>query len=179
MAARIMYQLVGRYMDGKEVTGYHLQSLDRGKSGRYTREQVVYLVGRGQVTNCTGQVYKDTVLLRGKGINIENLPIVREDGTITNAESLGRIRRGTEGGAALEQINIVGTIRSGRKTIGYVVQNAGGGRSNVKREALIKLATSGVVGNARVQAYKNQPLLRGVGVNLDELPVIQVGENTK
>lgn len=49
MAARITYQIVGRYMDGKEVTGYHLQSMDTGKSGRHTREQVVFLVGKGQI----------------------------------------------------------------------------------------------------------------------------------
>ena len=43
-------------MDGKEVTGYHLHSMETGKSGRYSRDQVAYLVGRGQVTNCEGQI---------------------------------------------------------------------------------------------------------------------------
>ena len=38
-AKRTQYQIVGRYMDGKEVTGYHLQSLDTGKSGKYNKEK--------------------------------------------------------------------------------------------------------------------------------------------
>ena len=62
-AKKTEYQIVGRYMSGKSVVGYHLQSLETGKSGRFTKEQVYYLVGNDQVTNCTGQIYKDDVLL--------------------------------------------------------------------------------------------------------------------
>ena len=59
MAAKILYQIVGRYMNGSEVTGYHLQSMETGKQGKYTKEQTIFLVGRGQVTNCSGQIYQD------------------------------------------------------------------------------------------------------------------------
>lgn len=52
MANKIQYSIVGRYMNGTEVTGYHLQSIETGKAGKFTREQVIFLVGRGQVTNC-------------------------------------------------------------------------------------------------------------------------------
>ncbi len=70
-ARRIEYAIVGRYMDDKEVVAYALQSIEASKSGRYTREQVAYLVGRGQVTNCEGQIYKDagySILNRGIGL---------------------------------------------------------------------------------------------------------------
>jgi len=40
-AQRIQYQIVGRYMDGTEVTGYHMQSLESNKSARMTKEQLV------------------------------------------------------------------------------------------------------------------------------------------
>ena len=94
-AKRTEYQIVGRYMNGSEVTGYHLQSIEQGKSGRYTREQVVYLVGRGQVTNCTGQIYQDKVILRGNGMSLDDLPVKYEDGDTRNMDKVGKVRRGT------------------------------------------------------------------------------------
>ena len=180
-AKRTEYQIVGRYMSGKEVVGYHLQSIDTGKSGRYTKEQVCWLVGRDQITNCTGQIYQDKVLLRGKGMSLEDLPVQYDDGDTRNMEQLGKIRRGTSVPNAMEQFMIVGTIKSGRNTVGYVVQNAGCGIKKLKRQQVIELASAGKIGNARVQNYNGNVLLRGVGCNLDELPSenIEGTQNTK
>lgn len=44
-----------------------------------------------------------------------------------------------------------------------------------KRSDVIQLASDGRIGNARVQNYNGRVLLRGVGVNLDELPVENIG----
>ena len=178
-AKRMEYQIVGRYMDGKEVTGYHLQSIETGKAGKFTREQVCYLVGRDQVTNCTGQIYKDKVLLRGNGMSLDDLPIQYEDGSMKNTEALGKIKKGTTTSQAMEQFQIVGTIRSGRNTVGYVIQNAGCGIKKIRRAQLISLVEQGKVGNARLQNYQGKVLLRGVGCNLDQLPVeyIENAEN--
>ena len=177
-ARRTEYQIVGRYMDGKEVTGYHLQSMETGKSGRYTREQVAYLVGRDQITNCVGQIYQDKVLLRGKGMSLEDLPVQQEDGTLKRTENIGEIRKGTTASDAMEQWLIVGTIKSGKNTVGYVVQNAGCGIKKVKRQQVLDLARNGKIGNARVQMYNDRELLRGVGVNLDELPSEHVDDTS-
>jgi hypothetical protein len=35
-AKRVQYQIVGRYLNGTEVVGYHLQSIETGKAGKYT-----------------------------------------------------------------------------------------------------------------------------------------------
>lgn len=169
-AKRTEYQIVGRYMDGKEVTAYHLQSLDTGKAGRYTREQVAYLVGRGQVTNCEGQIYQDKLLLRGKGISLEDLPVQQENGDLSRTDNLGKIRRGTNTNDALTQVMIVGSIVRGRNVLGYVIQNAGGGQAKVGRDRLIELARAGRVGNARVQMYNGKPILKGVDCDLSQLP---------
>lgn len=169
-AKRTEYQIVGRYMNGKEVTAYHLQSIETGKAGRYSREQVAYLVGRDQVTNCVGQIYQDKLLLRGKGMSLEDLPVQQEDGTLKRTDNIGKIRKGTSAANAMEQWMIVGTLKAGRNTVGYVVQNAGCGIKKVKRQQVIELAKVGKIGNARVQTYQGKELLRGVGVNLDELP---------
>lgn len=171
MANKIEYQIVGRYMDGPEVTGYHLQSIETGKSGRYSNEQVYYLVGREQVTNCTGQIYQDKVLLRGKGISLNDLPVINEDGNIKNTDNIGKVRRGTSATDAINQFMIVKIIKQGRNTVGYVIQNAGGGTKKVNRQQILELAQQGKIGNARVQNYQGKILLRGVNVNLDELPI--------
>ena len=74
---RILYNIVGRYMnpnDSRNVSGYHIQAVDGGKSGRMSFEQTCFLVGRGQIPNVTAQLYKDKILLRGVGIDLASLP---------------------------------------------------------------------------------------------------------
>lgn len=172
-AKRAEYQIVGRYMDGKEVVAYHLQSLETGKAGRYTREQVAYLVGRGQVTNCEAQIYQDKLLLRGKGISLEELPVQQENGCLSRTGNLGKIRRGTNTDDALTQLLIVASIVKGRNVLGYVIQNAGGGQTRVDRMKLLELARDGRIGNARVQMYKGAPILKGVNCDISQLPKIE------
>lgn len=169
-APRVQYQIVGRYMDGKEVTGYHLQSIETGKASRYTKEQVIYLVGRDQVTNCEGQIYKDKVLLRGVGMSLDSLPVQQEDGTLSRTSNIGKVRRGTSGADAMTQLLIVGNIVNGRNVLGYVLRNAGGATVVKNRTEVLSLVANGRIGNARVQAYQGKTILKGVNCNLNELP---------
>lgn len=173
-AKKTEYQIVGRYMSGKSVVGYHLQSLETGKSGRFTKEQVYYLVGNDQVTNCTGQIYKDDVLLRGKGISLDELPVKYEDGDMKNTEQLGKIKKGTNAADAMEQLMITKVIKNGRKVEKVVLSNSGGGNTEVTYPELIEMAKAGKIGNARVQQYQGKDILRGVGVNLNEIPTEQI-----
>lgn len=172
MSNKFYYQVVGRYMDGKQVTAYHLQSMD-GKAGKYTKEQVAFLIGNGQITNCTAQIYKDKLLLRGKGISLDDLPVQYEDGDTRNVD---KIKRGATVTDVMEQLLIVSSIKLGRNTVGYVLQNNGGGTKKIKREQVIELASQGKIKNARVQNYQGKVLLRGVGCNLDELPCEYIGD---
>ena len=171
-AQRVEYQIVGRYMSGKEVTAYHLQSISTGKGGRYTREQVAYLVGREQITNCMAQIYKDKLLLRGKGINLDDLPVQQErkdiDPHAPRSEAGSRSQ-------TMGKLLLVKAIKSGRNTVGYVVQNDGCGTKRVKRQQVIELAKAGKIANARVQNYNGKELLRGFGCNLDQLPTEIIG----
>lgn len=173
-AQRVQYQIVGRYMDGKEVTGYHLLSLETGKAGRYSREQVAYLVGRDQVTNCEGQIYKDKLLLRGVGISLDSLPVQQEDGELTRTANIGKVRKGTSAQDAMTQVIIVGSLVKGRNTVGYIIKNAGGGQTSIDRNKLLELARAGRVGNARVQMYQGKPILKGVNCDLSTLPKQEV-----
>lgn len=172
MAQRTQYQIVGRYMDGKEVVAYHLQSLETGKAGRYTREQVCYLVGRDQVTNCTGQIYQDKVLLRGVNCALEDLPVQYENGETRNMDRMGKVRRNETSQTSMEKVRIVGCSRQGHNIVGYMLSNAGGAQKMVPRETAIKMAEAGLIGNARVQSYNSQKILRGVGCDLNQLPTV-------
>lgn len=176
MANRVEYQIVGRYMRGKEVTGYHLQSISTGKSSKYTREQVCFLVGREQVTNCTGQIYNDKVLLRGKGMSLEDLPISQEP-TEGKEESKEDAKNRQQAQKAMNQLQIVGALRSGKNVVGYMVQNAGCATKRLRRADVIELVKNGKISNARVQTYNGKVLLRGVNCNLDELPSESVDAN--
>lgn len=174
MATKMLYQIVGRYMDGKEVTGYHMVRND-GKTERYTKEQVYFLVGRDQVTNCEGQLYQDKVLLRGKGISLDNLPVVSDkDGSLSRTEGIGKIKKGMSAQEVLTRLSIVSCLVNGRNTVGYTVQNIGGQSKNLSRDDVYKLAASGKISNAKIQMYNGRPILRGVGCNITELPVEQV-----
>lgn len=169
-AKRTEYAVVGRYMDGKKVTGYHLQSIETGKNGRYSTEQFAYLVGRGQVINCEGQIYNDSVIYRGKnGTEISALPVQQEDGSVTRTGNVGHIRRDDSATDIMNKFLFVARIKSGRSTLGFVIQNAGGQRKEVDYTTAFELARAGRIGNARAQLYEGKPIIKGVGCNLDEL----------
>lgn len=75
------FKITGRYMNGREVTGYHMVDLKTGRARKYTREQVCFYAGAKQIENCMGNVYEDKVILRGVGVALEDLPI-KQEGTI-------------------------------------------------------------------------------------------------
>lgn len=176
MAHKIEYQIVGRYMNGKEVTGYHLMNLNTNKNRRYTREQVAFLVGRGQVTNCSGRIYQDKLLLEGIGMSLNDLPVKQENGSLSRTDSIGKIRKGTTTAEAMTQVMLTHAIvhdNDTRKVLGYIAVNAGGATINLDKARVLTLAKEGRVGNARVQQYNGKLLLRGVGVSLADLPNIK------
>lgn len=151
MADKLQYQLVGRYMDGGSVVGYHLQDLMTGKSGRFDRETMCFLVGRGSVTNVKGRIYQGKVLFDGVGMKISDLPVVNEG---TNQLRRGQNIRNVRGQGVqdkLEQLMLVGVLKSGRTPVAYVLRNQGGGTKQVSREEILDLAKAGKISNVRVQ----------------------------
>ena len=172
MASDLKYTIVGRYMDGTNVVGYHLLSNDGNGARRFSREQVIYLVGRGHVANCKGQIYKEEVLLRGVGISLNNLPVIDEKtGNMRNTENIGRIPRGATNDQALSQFNIVARIVEGNRNIGFIVRNAGGVEKKISRANVEKLASELLIGNARVQNYGGSKILRLINGKLEDLPI--------
>ena len=149
--------------------------METGKSKRYSKEQVCYLVGRGQVTNCSGRLYKDQVLLEGVGMELKNLPVQQVDGEMSRTDGLGRIKRGTSAADAMSQIQIVMVIvydENAKEVCGYIVQNVGGAKKFVTKEECLRLAQAGRIGNARVNMSNGVPILRSANndASLSSLP---------
>lgn len=176
MAVKQQYQLVGRYMDESRVVGYHLQDLTTGKSGRFDRETMCFLVGRGSVTNVKGRIYQGKVLFEGVGMEIKDLPVVNEG---TNQLRRGQNIRNVKGQGVqdkLEQLMIVGVLKSGRTPVAYVLRNQGGGTKQVSRDEIIALAKVGKISNVRVQQWNGKILLRGYNCDLSMLPQQQIDQ---
>lgn len=174
MADKLQYQLVGRYMDGGSVVGYHLQDLMTGKSGRFDRETMCFLVGRGSVTNVKGRMYQGKVLFDGVGMKISDLPVVNEG---TNQLRRGQNIRNVRGQGVqdkLEQLMLVGVLKSGRTPVAYVLRNQGGGTKQVSRDEILALAKAGKISNVRVQQWQGKLLLRGYNCDLSDLPQKQI-----
>lgn len=160
-AKKISYQMVGRYMKGSEVTGYHLQSIETGKAGRYTKEQVYYLAGRDQITNCEGSLGSEgAVNLSGRGMRIQDLPVMHENGKMSNTDAIGKVKKNQSAEQTMERLKIIAQVPEGKKVPYYWVINVGGGKAIKSREEIIEKAKNNLIVNARVQIYNGKYLLR-------------------
>lgn len=128
-AQRIQYNIIGRYInesDARDVVGYHLQSIDNSKSGRYTVEQTAFLVGRGQILNCTVQLYKDKVMFRGKGVSLDSLPMQRIAIGKNGIKESRTLRGASSGNKVGASSNSAGNRASVGNRVGVGVEGAGG-----------------------------------------------------
>ena len=73
----ITYRVVGRYMRGKETTGYHFIGSD-DSSVQLNKERTIYMIGKGLIENMRIQTDGDEIVIRGKGINLLSLPVYDE-----------------------------------------------------------------------------------------------------
>lgn len=178
----VTYSVVGRYMNGSVVTNYHIIGED-GSQFKVSKNQLVRLIDQGKIVNCRVQMYNDKPILRGKGINLNDLPIYDEKRSkIKNGENLGLVKprgKDSDPNSVFGQLLIEGRIMSGNICVGYVVVNAGGIKKRLSKEKVYMMAAEKQIGNARVQMYNNKPILRGVGISLDKLPSIQVNAKVK
>ena len=109
-------------------------------------------------------------------MSLDDLPVQQENGTLSRTDGVGKIRKGATAADVMTQFIIVGSLVSGRNTVGYVIRNAAGQTKQISREDALRLAKDGRIGNARLQEYNGRILLRGVGVNLNELPITQTNQ---
>lgn len=119
-------------------------------------------------------MYQGKVLFDGVGMRISDLPVVNEG---TNQLRRGQNIRNVRGQGVqdkLEQLMLVGVLKSGRTPVAYVLRNQGGGTKQVSREEILDLAKAGKISNVRVQQWQGKLLLRGYNCDLSNLPQRQI-----
>lgn len=166
MANKVTYRITARYMAGREVNAYRVVSSNSGAERKFTRDQIIFLVGKGSITNCKGQMYRDTVILNGVGINLTDLPVIKEEATVK------------EVGAQRESNGATGTIlkrilknQESKNAIGYEIRMPNGEIKKLDRNSVAKLAFEKRISNASAQKYQDRLVLRGYNCDLKDLPV--------
>lgn len=183
MAVHDKYIVTGRYMNGTEVSGYHLVTNSGDEHKKVTREQFIFMLGKGLIANCTGQVYGNQVIIRGTNISIGDLPIVDDKtGKVRKPDDKTNVRpKKGEMLQILDQLTLTGRLMFGRDNVGFEVKNHGGQVRRLPREEVIKLADEKLISNATVQNLnengKVRKILRGAGIDLRDLATIQVDKN--
>lgn len=186
----ITYRVTGRYMSGSSVEAYHLVGED-GTQTVANRDRVLFLIGHGQIENMKIQFSDGEAIIRGRGVNLNTLPIFdlgkrefRGNPASQVATNTAVNPRVANNGAAMGQYTITKRIMYKNNCIGYVVRDMSGAEKRIRRAKAIELAHSRLLSNAVVNRFtpagggEPQIILRGVqGTNLNELPVIAVDQN--
>lgn len=184
-----IYRVVGRYMSGSTVSGYHLVG-PTGNQLHVTKERLIYMIGKGFIENMRVQSSGEELILRGKGINLNKLPVYdekhskfRDNEASKSAEGTKVIPKRNSGINPMGQLKIIKRIMYKTNCLGYMVRDFSGKEMKLSRKKVIALATEKLISNAIVQKYnapgETEPriILRGVGYNLSELPAVIVDKN--
>jgi len=165
MQNTVKYKIVGRYMRGVEVIGYHVVD-SMGKDMPLDKESVQQMALDNIIVNCKAQLDNGEVRIKGVGCKLRDLPVIDAD--------TGKPRGSDSGGKANRAIfTIVARIFEGKGIIGYVVRDGEGVDRKVRRSDVFRLAEAGKITNARVQMDRGNVLLRGVNCDLAQLPTLR------
>lgn len=187
----VAYRVVGRYMEGSAVCGYHLVGSD-GSQVKATKDRTIYMIGKGLVENMRVQSSENEMIIRGKGVNLTTLPVYDlGKGEFRNNKQYEDIANTTvkpkKGMSAnsMGQLEITKRIMYKNKCLGYMIKDRTGKEVKVSRDKVIELGLERLISNATVQKFTNKEtnqtklILRGAGCELNSLPVLIVDNNGK
>ena len=182
------YRVVGRYMTGSAVYGYHLVGID-GSQIKASKERVIYMIGKGLVENMRVQSSESEMILRGKGVNLNTLPVydLSKDAFRDNKQSQDVANTNVQpkkdsGINPMGQMEITKRIMYKNTCLGYMVKDRSGKEIKLSRDKVIELSVEKLISNATVQKYtdnstgKTKLILRGAGRDLTEIPALVVDE---
>lgn len=163
---RDRYTVTARYMDGVKVTAYHL--VDAYGNGRKVDRNVVAQLALDKlILNVSAQMYNNTIVIKGIKCKLTDLPVIDEISGKIKGEQDNKSKQN------VGKYSIIARILLGKSIYGYVLSNVNGDKKKVSRDVVLNLARDGKIINARAQLYGGKMLLRGVGVELAQLPVIR------
>ena len=163
---RPLFKITGRYLYNGKPFGWHLACSDKSRSGRYTDEQVAFLVGRRDVVNCAGigidSYTEEAGVKKANGIYFKD-----KEGNKLNVATytLGQVAsQQTEESKVKEDTRaiIIGVCKNGKVTTGYIVKNSAGIEKYFDKSVIIAQAKAGNIKNAKVSTYNGKDMLRAV-----------------
>ena len=173
-----VYRVTGRYMVGSEIAAYHLVG-DNGSTLIVNRDKAILMISRGLIENMRVQYNGNSVIVRGKGVNLNTLPVFD-----TNKDRFrgNKIQRQDKANI-MSKYTIVKRIMVKTSCVGYVISDISGKELKLNRQKIIEFAIKGLITNAEAKKYtqanEQQPkvVLRGLGCDLRSLPTIIVDMN--
>lgn len=188
-SVNLTYRVTGRYMTGPTVTAYHLVG-DDGSQVVASKDRIIYMIGKGLVENMRVQASSEGIILRGKGINLNTLPIFdtakgnfRNNQASQVAASTNVAPKKNSSVSPMGQLRITKRIMYKTNCLGYIVVDLSGAEKKLSRKKVVELAAERLISNAVVQKYTPkgetdyQLILRGVGCDISSLPIIPVDQN--
>lgn len=182
MAGNEIFRVVGRYMAGNELLAYQLVG-SSGSNIKVNKEKAILMISRGLIENMRVQYSGDQVLIRGKGVNINNLPVYNMNTeTFRNTPNYSNNTKQSRCNP-IAQYKIIKRIMFKTSCVGYVVLDASGKELKINKNKADELGLSGLFINAEAHKYiptgSTTPriTLRGVGCELRKLPQLLVDQN--
>lgn len=165
------FRLLGRYMNGTKVEAYETLDIKTGTARKLSRDQIIFLVGKGEVEGIRGRLYQDMVIIEAADgyVNISELP--------TKDVNTGAFKNVPTGNRRVEvdfdTAALIGQIVDSKEKM-YVVQT-GIGPKIVDKETLVRNIKAGKVINVRIQDYTKDGVTQHIlrmsdGSKLSDLP---------
>lgn len=77
----------------------------------------------------------------------------------------------------MTRYKITGRYMEGIQIIGYQLLSETGETSKIKKETMEKMAEQGLITNCKVITYNNKVYVRGIGIRISELPILNISDN--
>ena len=165
------YKILGRVMRGQTVLAYVVADKNTNARTMIAKGIVEEMALNKQFINCFGQVYGNSINLKGIGCKLNQLPKYNEKGELIEVEEKHKKR--------LNDLRLIGKIQQGRNVVAYVLEAVNKteypGEFRKNRQETLELARAGRIINAKCQIYDGKLMLRAAnGYSLNNIKVLQV-----
>lgn len=160
-----VYEVVGRILDGTYVTAYMIRDRRNNETNILSKQVVEQLALNKQIYNCSAQIYKNIVNMKGINCKLSALPKFDTQGNRIIDETPVKHK-------TVADLRLIGKIQKGRTIQSYVVASVHDNtrQAVLPRDTVLQLARSGRIINAKSQMNGDTVVLRGDnGFNLSQL----------
>jgi hypothetical protein len=143
MVMDTQYYVIGRYMVGTSVSAYHLVG-ENGRQLKVSKAVLIAMTEQGIITNCRVQSYNNNKILRGNGVNLNELPVYDESKNSVKVKQTGANKKN------ISVYYITKEFIKNDKAIGYEVKCPNGEHKKYRKSDIVELILDNKVGNAKI-----------------------------